>query len=119
MMAPAGILLSSVIGGGDCLTLMLVTMPFKSSDVASGLGWNILCASCPTAGCVRRCFVRYDADRGSDGRTLLVWPWKEDLRLISGETGADEAGDRREGGVYGIPLAVNSAQMSAKSACWR
>ena len=101
--APAGILRSSVTGGGDCRTLTLVTMPFKSSDVASGVGWSAL-ASEPIADCVRRCLVRYEVERGRAGRGLVfVCPWKDGLRLTSGETGAEEAGDRWEGGVYGIP----------------
>lgn len=33
----------------------------------------------------------------------MFWVWKDGLRLTSGETGAEEAGDRWEGGVYGIP----------------
>jgi hypothetical protein len=101
-MAPEGILRSSVTGGGDCRTLVLVTIPFRSSDVASGVGWSAL-ASGPTADCVRRCLVRYDVERGSDGREPVFWLWKDGLRLASGETGAEVAGDRWEGGVYGIP----------------
>jgi hypothetical protein len=42
-------------------------------------------------------------DRGRLGRGLVgEAPWKEDLRLTSGEGGAEEAGDRNAGGVYGI-----------------
>jgi len=49
---------------------------------------------------VRRCLLRYEADRGSDGRGP---DWKDERRLTSGDPEAEEAGDRCEGGVYGIP----------------
>lgn len=46
----------------------------------------------------------YDADRGSEGLEPPVGvAWKDDLRLVSGEVEAEDAGDRWEGGVYGIP----------------
>ncbi len=78
--------------------LLLATMPFKSSDVASGDG-SCLGTMLEAEG-VRRCFIRYEADRGRAGLVLLgaVW-WKEGLRLTSGELGVDEAGDLLEGGV--------------------
>lgn len=45
---------------------------------------------------VRRCLLRYEAERGSEG----FWPEViDDRRLTSGETVAEEAGDRWEGGV--------------------
>lgn len=57
---------------------------------------------------VRRCLVIYDADRGSAGRgeeaageppfTDAV-PWMEDRRLALGDEGAEDAGERWEGGV--------------------
>lgn len=40
MTAPLGIDLESVIGGGDCRTL-LASMDLRSSEVASGDGWFI------------------------------------------------------------------------------
>lgn len=42
----------------------------------------------------------YEADRGSAGREWLVgeW-WKDGLRLMSGDVGADVAGDLLDGGV--------------------
>lgn len=45
---------------------------------------------------VRRCLLRYEAERGRDGREP---DWKDERRLTSGEAEADEAGDRCEGGV--------------------
>lgn len=51
----------------------------------------------PTAEGVRRCLVRYEDDRGKAGRAGA--PWKDGRRLTSGDAGADEAGERWEGGV--------------------
>jgi hypothetical protein len=51
---------------------------------------------------VRLCLVRYDAERGNEGRDVEAW-WNEGLRLVFGEAWADVAGDRCDGGVYGIP----------------
>jgi hypothetical protein len=49
---------------------------------------------------VRRCLVRYEADRGSDGLVGVdVLELNEDRRLTSGELGAEEAGEQWEGGV--------------------
>jgi hypothetical protein len=45
---------------------------------------------------VRRFLLRYEADRGSDGFGPDVI---DERRLTSGETVAEEAGDRWEGGV--------------------
>jgi hypothetical protein len=72
MMAPFGIRRSPVIGGGDCLTLGLVIIPFKSSDVDSGDGSDVVLGGADGADGVRRCFVMYEADRGSTGLELLV-----------------------------------------------
>jgi len=102
-MAPDGIPRSPVIGGGDCRTLVLASIPFRSSDVASGDGSVTWRGAAEGADGVRRCFVRYEAERGRMVLELLVggW-WKDDLRLTSGDVGVDEAGDLLEGGVYGI-----------------
>lgn len=103
-MAPLGIIRSSVTGGGDCRTLPLFTIPFRSSDVASGVGLPTWPRSGTGAEVVRRCLVMYDADRGNEGLEPPVGvAWKDDLRLASGEVEAEDAGDRWEGGVYGIP----------------
>lgn len=39
------------------------------------------------------CLVRYEADRGKEGRVLPGEDWIEGRRLASGDEGADEAGD--------------------------
>lgn len=70
MIAPFGIPLSPVIGGGDCRTLLAATMLLRSSDVASGDGW--FARGCVTDG-VRRCFVKYDVERGKTGLELVLW----------------------------------------------
>jgi len=94
MIAPLGITRSPVIGGGDCRKLIML---FRSSDVASGEGWL---ARGWLADGVRRCLVRYEADRGSTGRELPCWGWwKDGRRLPSGDEGPDDAGDRCDGGV--------------------
>jgi len=99
MMAPFGIPRSLVTGGGDCRTLVLASIPCRSSDVDSGDGsaWG---REALGAEGVLRCFIMYEADRGSEGRELLVgeW-WNEGLRLTSGDVGADAAGDLLDGGV--------------------
>lgn len=67
MIAALGIPRTAVMGGGDCRTLLPATKLFRSSDVASG-------DNCPPRGCAdgaRRCFVRYDAERGNAGRVLV------------------------------------------------
>jgi len=70
-MAPVGIRRSPVIGGGDCLTLGLVIIPFKSSDVDSGDGSDTVRGGAEGAGSVRRFLVKYEADRGSTGLELV------------------------------------------------
>jgi hypothetical protein len=68
----------------------------KSSDVPWGVSEPIEPSLSVTDG-VRRCLLRYDADRGRDGR---VDPACNDgRRLTSGDVDADDAGDRCEGGV--------------------
>lgn len=47
----------------------------------------------PTADGVLRCFVRYEAERGRDGRGTPDAAWKDGRRLTSGDAGAEEAGD--------------------------
>jgi hypothetical protein len=89
---------------GDARMLVFVTRPFRSSDVAFGVGCLVSAFCDATADGVRRCLVRYEADRGRAGRVAEAW-WREGLRLLPGEAGADDAGDRWEGGVYGIPMA--------------
>jgi len=70
---------SSVRGGGDCLTLLEwkafvtvlveVTMPWRSSEVAWGVrGLAAPPSLMPDAEGVRRCLLRYEAERGSEGR---------------------------------------------------
>lgn len=108
MTAPAGILLSSVTGGGDCLTLPLEVKlgvsSFSLSAVPGGVGssdgWNAFVLS----DVVRLCRVRYEVDRGRSGRCVSVgifgdWSVEEDRRLRAGEEVVEEAGDRWEGGV--------------------
>lgn len=87
-------------------------MPFKSSEVPGGvisgvdpLAEIVEAAPDPalTEG-VRLCLVKYEADRGSAGRDealgeVGVVPWNEDLRLTDGDEGAEDAGERYEGGV--------------------
>lgn len=50
----------------------------------------------PTADRDRRCLVMYEVDLGRAG---LEPPETDDLRLASGDVGADEEGERWEGGV--------------------
>lgn len=74
-----------------------MTNSCKSSDVVCGDG--SLSGRCDATG-VRRCFVRYDADRGSTGLELGLWGvLNEGLRLPSGDVGVDVAGDLCDGGV--------------------
>jgi hypothetical protein len=72
--------MSSPRGGGDCRTLLerktfetvlaVVTMPWRSSEVA----WGVKGLAAPpslliaVAEGVRRCLLRYEAERGSAGR---------------------------------------------------
>jgi len=66
MTAPAGMPgRSPVIGGGDWRTMLLRAMVLRSSTVAEGDN-SLNCAGAGAEG-VRRCFIRYDADRGSAG----------------------------------------------------
>lgn len=73
--------------------MLLFNMDLRSSDVASGDGWPTEPLLAPTAEGVLLCLVRYDDDRGRDGREAPAGPWIDDRRLVSGEVGADEAGD--------------------------
>jgi hypothetical protein len=86
--------------------MLLRAIVLRSSTVADGD--NSLCCVGAGAEGVRRCFIRYDADRGSAGLVDDVGDmgpppfcgWLiEGLRLWLGEEGADEAGDLWEGGV--------------------
>lgn len=73
----------------------LTARPGRSSDVpwgVSGLADPSLTAE--TEG-VRRCLLRYEAERGRLGRGLE----SEERRLVFGEAAADDAGDWWEGGV--------------------
>lgn len=72
--------------------------------MASGEGWFIGPWLAPTADGVLRCLVKYEAERGSTGREPPGDCCREGRRLVSGDVGADEAGDLL-GGVYGIPAA--------------
>lgn len=98
MMAPMGIVRSSVTGGGDCLTLegTAVPMLLRSSDVPCGVSVPVDPSLRAEAEGVRLCLVRYEADRGRLGRGLDC---SDDRRLATGDAEADEAGDRCEGGV--------------------
>lgn len=98
MMAPIGIVRSSVTGGGDCLTLDVTAVPMllRSSDVPCGVNVPVDPSLRADAEGVRRCLVRYEADRGRLGLGLDC---REDRRLATGDADADEAGDRCEGGV--------------------
>lgn len=98
MMAPMGIVRSSVTGGGDCLTLEVTAVPMllRSSDVPCGVSVPVDPSLRAEAEGVRRCFVRYEADRGRLGLGLDC---SDDRRLATGDAEADEAGDRCEGGV--------------------
>jgi hypothetical protein len=94
---------SSVTGGGDWRTLLPEMLaaearPWRSSEVPGGVGWFVVPCPCPgpSADADRRCLVRYEADRGSEGRGPF---WSDGLRLESGDTGAEEEGDRWDGGV--------------------
>lgn len=124
MIAPAGIERPSVTGGGDCrtgpalncaaavATAAASAMPFKSSEVPGGvisgvdpLAEMVEAAPDPalTEG-VRLCLVKYEADRGNAGLECTLGeaglvPWNEDLRLTEGDEGAEDAGERYEGGV--------------------
>jgi hypothetical protein len=95
-----GMMLSSVTGGGDCRTLdgtdeaIVEAMPFKSSDVPWGVSGP--CWMAGGAEGVRRCFRRYEADRGS-GSEGLVLVWSDERRLTFGEVEVEEAGDRLGG----------------------
>jgi hypothetical protein len=92
--APLGIPRSSVIGSGDCRTLPEVldpAKPLRSVEVPGGVSWVVEPFD-SSADADRRCFVRYEADRGSVGRCDPVC--KEGRRLTSGDTGAEDAGDR-------------------------
>jgi len=95
--------------------LGLVIIPFRSSEVDSGEGSDAIRGGAEGADGVRRCFVRYDADRGRAGLELVVgeW-WKDGLRLTSGDDGAVEAGERADGGVYGI---LGDLRMSVTLCC--
>jgi hypothetical protein len=73
-------------------------MLFRSSDVLSGVGWYLGTAFCSWgAEGVLRWRVRYEADRGREGREPP--DASEGRRLASGEEVVEEAGDRWDGGV--------------------
>jgi hypothetical protein len=82
--------------------LGLLAKFFRSSDVACGVGSLSIDAATGAEG-VRRCLVRYEAERGNEGREVGAW-WMDGLRLLLGDAEADVAGDRCDGGVYGIPM---------------
>lgn len=101
------------MGGGDCLTdtlLMCATIALRLSDVPGGVRSSEAVVMEGDNGAladgVRLCLVRYDAERGSTGRVATtglpfteVVPWKDDRRLVSGDDGAEDAGERWAGGV--------------------
>lgn len=107
MTAPAGILVSSVTGGGDCLRLppgvRLLLSSFSLSAVPGGVGSRVGWKEFVLSEVVRRCRVRYEVDRGNSGRLegnlLESWSVDEDRRLRFGEEVVEDAGDLWEGGV--------------------
>lgn len=100
MMAPMGIVRSSVNGGGDWRTLegtmVVVTMALRSSEVPWGVKVPVDTSLAAEADGVRLCLWRYDDDRGRFGRAEDC---SDERRLALGEAEADDAGDRLEGGV--------------------
>lgn len=99
MIAPLGIARPSVTGGGDWRMLAIDAIPFKSTEVADGVGWlmTVPWLWIEDAEGARLCLARYEEDLGKDGRSAVAW--KDDLLLRSGDVGAEEAGERWEGGV--------------------
>lgn len=93
-------------------------MPLRSSEVPGGVISGVDTLATPweeesrpasaAAGCVRLFLVKYEAERGNCGLDTAPAPpapvetpvpWNDDLRLTSGDEGAEEAGERWEGGV--------------------
>jgi hypothetical protein len=104
MTAPAGIFASPVTGGGDWTTARLLGSFFCSSGV-TGRGDSVVEGKrgLLLEG-VRRCRVRYDAERGNSDLLTTLRPsgcvaWIDDRRLELGDVFAEAAGDRWEGGV--------------------
>ena len=78
--------------------LAATAIPFKSDEVADGVGWLMIEALLiEDAEGARLCLARYDDDFGREGRSAVAW--NDDLLLRSGDVGAEEAGERWEGGV--------------------
>ena len=87
------------MGGGDLRTLPVdraAIIAGKSSSVACGVKGLAVPSLIALTDGVRRCFVRYEAERGSDGREPV---WRDGRRLASGDVTTEEAGDRWDGGV--------------------
>ena len=78
MTAPAGMWLSSVTGGGDCLRLVeqakLLVSFFSSSAVPGGVGSREGWKDAVFTDVVRRSRVRYEVDRGNSGLLDTIGP---------------------------------------------